>query len=188
MLVIGIVGKSRKIEMLLKKIFSINKLKTAVLKNSAAIPELLHFFYISDFDFLIVEMHPLNITPVYLDVLILEHTTDISPELIKCVHTKTRLIYGINSGLTSEFTHPNAISYGMSFHSEATVSSVNNETDGVSFIYCLQRPIITFSGNIIYTGEIPVFFPGIKSSIENMLAAVTCCLFCDVPIFKEIKI
>lgn len=185
MLVIGIVGKNKKTELLLKKIFSFHNFKTAVLKNSETVPELVHFFNVSGFDFLIVELHPSNITPIYLDILILENTADINRELIKCIHPKTRLIYGANSEIS--FVHPNAISYGMSFCSEATVSSVDGDSDGISFIYCLQRPITTFAGNTLCGGEIPIFIPDMKSCIENTLAAVTCCLFCDVPIFEHAK-
>lgn len=190
MLVIGIVRKNDdiKIEKLLKTVFALQKFRTAVIKSSEAAPELIRFFDTAGFDFIIISMLPGRIRPVYLDILILESTSAISYELVKCVYGGTRLIYSIDSGMPQGFDHPNAISYGMSYRAEATASSVDDKFDGISFIYCLQRPIVTLGGDTLCAGEIPIVIPGINTHIENALAAVTCGMLCGVSDFKSAKI
>ena len=190
MLVIGIVRKNDdlKIERLLKTIFALQNLRAVTVKSSEVTPELIRFFDTAGFDFIIISMLPGKIRHVYLDILILESVSAISYELVKCVYGETRLIYSVDSGMPQAFDHPNAISYGMSYRAEATASSVDDKFDGISFIYCHQRPIVTLGGDTLCAGEIPIIIPGISANIENALAAVTCGMLCGVSDFKSAKI
>jgi hypothetical protein len=190
MVIIGVVSEKteRNIERFIRKIFVSCRFKTVIAQSGKITSEQIKSLSLAGVEFLIISMKKENIRPVYLDILILENISDISYELVKCVSCETRLIYNRDSCHLPEFKHPNAISYGMSYTAEATVSSVDDKFDGISFIYCLQRPVVSLNGNLLYAGEIPIAFSDVRSGINDILAAVTCGVICDVPAYRTVKI
>ena len=190
MVVIGVVSGSAegRIEKAVKKIFSVDGMRTVILESGKIAQEEIQNLGAAGVGYIIITLKKGEIRPVYLDILILESIADISYELVKCVSAKTRLIYNADSMPLVKFKHPNAISYGMSYTAEATISSVDDKFDGVSFVYCLQRSVTSLGGNILYEGEFTVSFSNIKSGITDILAAITCGMICDIPEFVTIKI
>lgn len=126
--------------------------------------------------------------PFYLDILILEDCNFITYELIKCVSPDTRLIYNGDIYKKPVFVHPNAISYGMGYCADATISSVDTDFDGISFVFCLQKEITSLGGKSICEGEFRVSISKERGEINSLLAAITCALVSDVIIFQKLKI
>lgn len=182
MVVIGVLSRcsAGREERLIRDIFSAGGKKAVIAENERICGEQITYLADAGVEYLILTLRKDKIKPVYLDVLILESCSDITSELIKCVAKDTRLIYNIDSEQSVAFVHPNAISYGMSYRAEATASSIDNTCDGISFVYCLQRPVQTLLGEIIYAGEKKVELPFIKPDIDEVIAAVTCSAVCGV--------
>ena len=190
MLVIGVVSEDpeKKIELILKKIFSSGGIKSVMLESGRADAATVDGLSLAGVDCLILTLNKDNIHPLYLDVLILEDCSKITRGLVKCVSPETKLIYNADSKELPAFCHPNAISYGMSYNAEATVSSVDDKSDGTSFVFCLQRAVTSIGGNLLYAGEIPVTISGEKAGTDMALAAVACGMLCDVPVLETVKI
>lgn len=177
MTVIGVLSSNGyKTEKLIRHIFSACGKKSVIADNSKLNAEQIGILNRSGIDYLIMTLKKEKIVPLYLDILILSSCSDITCELIKCVSANTRLIYNSDNESASVFTHPNAISYGMSYFADATVSSI----DGSSFIYCLQKPVRTLPGEILCEGEKKINLPQKGIGINEMIAAVTCTELCGI--------
>ena len=188
MIIIGVVSKSseRKIERLIKRILTAFGIKTASVQS--LLPERLEALSALGIKAVILSLTKGSVCPLYLDVIVLRNIADITYELVKSVSVNTRLIYNTDSTRFFKFDHPNAIGYGMSYAAEATVSSIDSKSDGLSFVYCLQKPIISLSGRQLSEGEITIDVSDRNSGICDMLAAVTCGMICDAHAFSKIKI
>ena len=182
MILIGVMsgGNSRGEEKLLKGLLSSCGKKTVAVQNNKLDCDKIKNLGDAGVDFLIMTLNKENIVPVYLDILILKSCTDITKGLIKCVAADTRLIYNIDTGGIPAFVHPNAIRDGMSYKAEATASSIDTACDGISFVYCLQRPVTALSGSVICPGEKKINLPGVRLGIDEIIAAVTCSELCGL--------
>ena len=190
MTVIGVLGNSAsgKTENLIRRIFAAYGMRSIILESGkAGMPEF-EYFRKSEQCCLIVSLKAGEKLPFYLDILILEDCSRITYELVKCISHETRLIYNGDSSKSPIFIHPNAISYGMGYNSEATASSIDTEFDGTSFVFCLQKEIASLGGNTIYVGEFRVSIANEHGGINSIIAAVTCGLLADVLLFEKVKI
>lgn len=187
MIVIGVASEKPTVKNLIKRVFSENGSRVCTLDCAQATPYELDSLSRSGIDCAVITLNRGEACGVYIDVLILENIADITYELVKCVYSETRLVYNADSTSSAVFDHPNAISYGMTYTADATVSSVDDKYDGISFVFCLQRPVITIGGRSLYEGEIQVMMTDIKSGINEILAAVTCGIICDLPIGQSVK-
>lgn len=185
MIIIGALSDSgsRGAEKLLQKKFTACGKKAITAENRKIGSEQIKYLSDAGVEYLIMTMDKEKIIPVYLDILILKDCRSITNELIKCMASDTRLIYNIDDTRKLVFAHPNAISYGMSYMAEATASSIDSSGDGISLVYCLQRPVMTLCGDIICQGERKITLPGIKPDIDEIIAAVTCSEICGM--YKE---
>ena len=132
----------------------------------------------------IIPMNKDSIIPVVLDILILDNCDLISYELIECISPETRLIYNGDKS-HFRFEHQNAISYGMAYNADVTVSSIDDKCDGISFVLCLQRPVLSLNGNWLYEGEFQV--QSDNTCINELLPAITCTMLCDIFAIKKTK-
>ena len=190
MVIIGVMSEDSEntIEKLIKRIFSENGIKSVILRGERASTELANEMSAAGVGCMIIALNKQNIRPICFDILILDDAGGMTCDLVKCVFPETRLIYNADSPSMPGFSHPNALSYGMSYRAEATVSSVDHNSDGASFVFCLQRAVSSLRGNILYAGEAPVMLKGATAATEKILAAVACCLICDVRVFEAVNI
>ena len=135
-------------------------------------------------DVLLIPMKKNVSIPLLLDILILENPDLISYELRGSVSLETRLIYNADKS-SFRFNHTNAISYGMTYSADVTVSSIDDKF-GNSFVFCLQRAVTSMNGNLFYAGEFTV--DNDKTSINEILPAITCAMLCDTFSVQKAKI
>lgn len=190
MTIIGVLSKkfAGRTEKLIRDMFASEGKKTVRAENAKITREEMEYFEYAGVDFLILTLKKDSIKPIYLDILVLERCEDITNELIKCVAADTRLIYYAQGENVPVFVHPNAISCGMAYKSEATASSIDYKYDGISFVYCLQRPVETLEGEIVEAGEKKVYIPNIKSDIDSVIAAVTCSMICGINVPSKVRL
>lgn len=190
MTVIGIISAedTKKIEKILRKLFLSRGIRAVTVDGGRITEEQLSGLSNAGVKCCIVTLNQSDIHPFYLDILILADSRVISFNLIKCISSTTRVIYNADGRKLPFFDHPNAISYGMSYDAEATISSVDDKCEDISFVFCLQRPLTSLSGKLLYAGETSVVLSGMKAGVSEALAAVTCGLLCDLPLFQTVKI
>jgi len=182
MTVIGIASDNgRQIGKIIKNMFSAQGKKTCIADSGTVCSELIEALEKAGVEYVVVALKKGEILSVYLDILILETSEAIGYELVKCISPETRLIYNRDNKQMPEFVHPNAISYGMSYNAEVTASSVDDKQEGVGLVYCLKRPVKSFGGTVLCECEMPVRVLN-EAEIDEILAAVTCGLLCDLPV------
>ncbi len=188
MTIIGIVAQRvSKIASLLKSFLSKAGKSVVVADCEVINTQILNDIKSMGVEYLIISFKKGSVRPLCLDILILDDPARIEKNLIKCVFSHTRLIYNADSAPDFRFMHPNAISYGMSYASDATLSSIDDKLNGTSIIFCLQRPIKSLLGDIVCEGEFLVETSKADINVEDILAAVTCSILCKIPIYKSKK-
>lgn len=68
------------------------------------------------------------------------------------------------------------ITYGLEARNTVTFSSVDEQPDGLTFCYCLQRAIQTADGHTIDGMDIPVHITGEQVGVHQGMCAVTIAL------------
>ena len=189
MIVIGIYapGHQRRIAELVQEIFHQSGKRTAVTDKSRG-GAYLEYLSAAKLDAVILLLHPNELPKAYFDVLIMELSHSVYlPELAKCLHRETRLIYN-EDAFFFPVVHPNAISYGMRYDAAATVSSIESAEE-TTVAYCLQKPIRKLSGELAEEGELLIHRSvPMEKSLSDLLAAVTCGIVCGVIRTPTVKI
>lgn len=193
MTVIGILapGNVRKIEASLKKLFSKSHKRVATVSGVRTTEDELYALRRIGTDYCIILFSKEHICPHYVDILIMDNAHNenlISYDLIKCISPSTRLIYNIDNQFLPFIEHPNAIDYGLSRSATVTVSSIDAQSDGTSFVYCIQRPFRTLFDTPMEEGELRVLLPFEKSDVSNLLPTITCGLLCGLLTNDRVKI
>ncbi len=81
------------------------------------------------------------------------------------------------------------ITYGLCSKATITASSIEEGTEGITLIYCLQRTIHTIENIIIEPQEFPIKAVSSKEQdVYDTLAAVTTALLCNVNVEETQKI
>lgn len=193
MTVIGILAPEnvRKIEATLRKMFSQNHKRVATVNGMSTTEDELYSLKRIGTDYCIILFNKGRICPHYVDILIIDNSKNeniISYDLIKCISPSTRLIYNIDNQFLPLIEHPNAIDYGLSRSATVTVSSIDPQRDGASFVYCIQRPFRTLFDTRLEEGELLVNLSFEKQDVSNLLPAVTCGLLCGLLTNDKVKI
>ena len=189
--VIGILAptSSHKIETALKKMFAKNHKRVATVRGIRTMDDELYSLKSIGTDYCIILFQKGRIYPHYVDILIVDNSGNdqiITYDLIKCISPSTRLIYNTDHQFMPLIEHPNAIDYGLSRNATVTVSSIDPESDGTSFVYCIQRPIRTLFDERMEEGEVLVSSD--KGDVSNLLPTVTCGLLCGIFTENAVKI
>lgn len=187
MITIGIVGKTGKslvsntIDSGMKKWGKSICIIGAGEKNNRKFENLLY----SDIDYLIIELSKEDIEgndikKLKFNVIIqttIENTNDvkIGQDIINYIIDGGYYIFNSDSisniNFQCERVYP--ITYGLNGKTTVTASSID-DIDGICFSYCLQRSIVTSTGNLIQPFEKPIKTIGEYDNISFLLAAYTC--------------
>lgn len=128
----------------------------------------------SDIPYLFLDLE--NVCIDFVDILILDTTVPAEvQQAIKYICPSTHLIYNVDNGFPL-LSHPHAVSYGLSQHASATISSVADS----DFIFCLQSPVITLCENYVGEGEILVRTGENPALVAHFLPAVACGILCEI--------
>lgn len=181
--VIGILAPTcaQKIEAALKKMFAKNHKRVATIHGLCTMDDELYALKSIGIDYCIIRLDRSRMLSHFIDILIIDHAGReqvITYDLIKCISPGTRLVYNSDHRFMPQILHPNAIDYGLSRNATVTVSSIDPEGDGTSFVYCIQRPIRTLFDALMEESEVLVRAE--KGDVTNLLPTVTCGFLCGI--------